>query len=165
MSGVTFNDGGYSGRQYDPTRLRSTAKEIAHVLPWLMRHTGAEAVAVTGKSGLSLAFATLMLVDFPLIVVRKRGENTHGSSIEGTEGVAVHRYLILDDFVASGTTVKTVVDDLTRYGLMSRYGAAPQCVGVLQYDSVHGDRDSVLTEEGRVRTYTTTKLMRGGVAA
>jgi hypothetical protein len=141
-------DGGYSARQYNPESLRDTAKRIAAVLPQLMQHTGAQAVAVTGKSGLSLAFATLMLVDFPLIVVRKRGENTHGSSIEGTPGVSVQNYLILDDFVASGATVQTIVTDLARYGVMqSPTYTPPKCVGVLQYDTCDSRSRDVGTEE------------------
>lgn len=145
---MRFTDGGYSHRQYNPEALRSTAQRIAAVLPKLMEYTGAEAVAVTGKSGLSLAFATMMLVDFPLIVVRKRGENTHGSSIEGTPGKSITKYLILDDFIASGNTVHTIVDDLARYGLMGSDGLKGDCVGVLQYDT-SDSRSRPVHHEGR----------------
>lgn len=126
-----FNDGGYSANQFNTTLLRKTAKRIAAHLPKRMEATGAQAVAVTGKSGISLAFATLMLIDFPIIVVRKRGENSHGNPVEGTPDVDVGKYLILDDFVSSGQTVRNIVELIEEVS----YGRAtqPRCVGVIQY--------------------------------
>ena len=128
-----FSDGGYSDVQFNTARLRVKAHEIAAILPEMMYKLGADAVAVTGKSGLSLAFATLMLIDFPLIVVRKRGENSHGNPIEGTRSVDVRKYIILDDFVSSGDTVKTMVDSIDEM-VDSAMNVMPlRCVGVLQY--------------------------------
>lgn len=129
-----FSDGGYSDVQFNTTHLRAKAHEIAAILPEMMHRLGADAVAVTGKSGLSLAFATLMLIDFPLIVVRKRGENSHGNPIEGTPSADVRKYIILDDFVASGGTVKTVVRSIDEIYDSSMSSSGPmRCVGVLQY--------------------------------
>ena len=128
---MKINESGYAAMMYDALRLRETAAKLAQYLPELMQQTGATAVAVTGKSGIALAFATLMLLDFPLIVVRKRGENSHGAPIEGTPG-SVQRYLILDDFVASGDTVARIIGELEQYAEM-RDELEPKCVGVLQY--------------------------------
>lgn len=135
---MRFYSGGYSGAQYCPAQLRKRAKHLAVRIPELMKQTGAQAIVVTGKSGISLAFATLMLIDFPLVVVRKEEENAHGSSVEGLDGVDVDKYLILDDFVASGATVRRVVDKLERYGFTGDPVAdadlvALTCVGVVMY--------------------------------
>lgn len=128
-----FSDGGYSEVQFNTALLRDKAHEVAAILPEMMNRLGADAVAVTGKSGLSLAFATLMLIDFPLIVVRKRGENSHGNPIEGDPSVDVRKYIILDDFVSSGDTVKTMVGSIDEM-VGSAINAKPlRCVGVLQY--------------------------------
>lgn len=144
---MRFNDGGYSETQYCPRKLREAAQLVAKLLPCIMRETGAQAVAVTGKSGLSLAFATLMLIDFPLIVVRKRGENSHGSNIEGTCGVDVDKYLILDDFVSSGSTVRTIVQELELYNESIAPYDEPtheiRCVGVVEYKKFGGSTRSV----------------------
>lgn len=158
MSGVVFNDGGYSDTQYDNAKLREAAKLVAAKLPLIMRETGAQAVAVTGKSGLSLAFAALMLIDFPLIVVRKRGENSHGANIEGTSGIEVEKYLILDDFVSSGRTVRTIVEELEMYAAQRACDGGDRrdirCVGVVEYrrsggtPSMHGLGGSGYTVPG-----------------
>lgn len=137
---MQLNTGGYSRVQYNPEELRGTAKQVAKVLPKLMQELGANTVAVTGKSGLALAFATLMLIDFPLMVVRKRGEMTHGSPIEGPEGHVVGNYIILDDFISSGTTVRTMIDQINEYQEVNwEYGfIKPVCVGVLEYKKERG---------------------------
>lgn len=129
-----FFDGGYSEVQFNTASLRAKAHELAAVLPEMMHRLEADAVAVTGKSGLSLAFATLMLIDFPLIVVRKRGENSHGNPIEGTPSVDVRKYIILDDFVSSGSTIKTMVGSIDEmYDSSMSSSGSMRCVGVLQY--------------------------------
>lgn len=127
-----FSDGGYSSRQYDPSELRQTAQRLAIRIPELMKRSGAQAVAVTGKSGMSLAFATLMLIDFPLIVVRKRGENSHGAPIEGTHSVDVRRYLVLDDFTDTGATVRSIMHQIDEQA-EGKGEFAPECVGALMY--------------------------------
>lgn len=125
-------DGGYSRNQYDVALLRARAKEIAECLPKIMRRVDADAVVVTGKSGISLAFATLMLIDFPLVVVRKRGENSHGNPIEGKDCTTLTRYLILDDFVSSGTTVTNIMESIQDYA-EARGKECPNLVGIVEY--------------------------------
>lgn len=105
----TVSSGGYSRHQYTAAALRSVAKTVAAAIPELLERFNADAVVVTGKSGHSVAFAALMLVDFPLCVVRKESDQSHGRSVEGPDGLQVRRYIILDDFVASGTTVRKCV--------------------------------------------------------
>lgn len=127
-----FHDGGYLGAEYDPIKLREIVSRLAGAIPFYMEACKADAIVVTGKSGVSVAFAALTAIDFPLIVVRKRGETTHGSPIEGTGGVDVKRYLILDDFVSSGSTVREVVARLDEAAALK--GSGPiSCVGVLEY--------------------------------
>lgn len=127
-----LSTGGYSSRQYDSNRLRRTAQHLATELPRIMAETGADTIAVTGKSGLSLAFATLMLIDFPLTVVRKRNEMSHGNQIEGKDSHRVRHYLILDDFVDSGATVRNIVSIVEERAEFSGC-ATPECVGVVTY--------------------------------
>lgn len=131
---MNLNDGGYSTVQYTPSRLRAKAAQLAELIPKAMAETGADAVCVTGKSGIALAFATLMLVDFPLVVVRKRGEKTHGSMIEGENGTSFTKYLILDDFIASGMTLDSIVDIIDQQAEV-RNVATPKLVGVVLYSS------------------------------
>lgn len=128
MHGVHLRDSGYSHAQFNTLALRDLAYRLSVRIPQLMRELSATSVAVTGKSGISLAFATLMLCDFPLIVVRKPGENSHGNDVEGTPGTLHSRYILLDDFVGSGATLRRVMHETTK-----RFSGELACVGVLQY--------------------------------
>lgn len=130
-----FNSAGYSGSCYNPLQLRANAAQMAAIIPKMMEETGAEFVVVTGKSGLSVAYATLMLIDFPLVVVRKDGENSHGSAIEGDDRTTFYgnKYLILDDFVASGRTVQTIHHKMEMYQRYNNEDAPLRCVAVLEY--------------------------------
>lgn len=114
---------GYNAMQYDPDQFRETVRAVASVLPRIMRELDADTVVVTGKSGVSVAFAASMLIDFPLVVVRKPTENSHGRAIEGPSGHEVRNYIILDDFVETGATVERTVDAMR----------TACCVGVVQY--------------------------------
>lgn len=141
-----FHSAGYAGSQYNSYELRNTAARMAALIPALMKHTGAEFIVVTGKSGIMMAYATLMLIDFPLVVVRKDNENSHGSSVEGRSGMDMSKYLVLDDFTASGCTVQTIMDKLSLYSTdrwdrdLDRVvvDKAVECVGVLQYGQQYG---------------------------
>ena len=137
MQPMIIRGNGYSQHQFDHGSLRATARRLAETLPVLLSQYDAQAVAVTGKSGMSVAFATMMLTDIPLIVVRKRGENSHGEMIEGVVGIRVRRYIILDDFVSSGATVRTVVRDIDDYCRVQHF-QRPEPVAVACYYSGGG---------------------------
>lgn len=123
---------GYSGHEHRPGYFRSIVHRVADALPDVMHQYEADAVVVTGKSGISVAFAALMLIDFPLVIVRKPGENSHGFRVEGPEGAVLRRYIILDDFVSSGATVTRVrqqlIDEADRFSAQR-----PRLVAVAVY--------------------------------
>lgn len=122
---MRIQDPGY-GNGYSAEGVRRTAALLARDIPVMLANYDATHIVVTGKSGVSAAYAALMLVDFKLCVVRKPGESSHGMGIEG-EG-EVGRYILLDDFVSSGATVRRV-----REALESEYHTGPKMVAVLTY--------------------------------
>jgi hypothetical protein len=99
---------------------------VASELPGFMRSVDATHAVVRGSSGLSVAFGLRMLSDLRIVVARKPGENSHGDAVSavGSSSEDLHRYVILDDFVSSGSTVAGIVRDLD--------GA--QCVGLFLYN-------------------------------
>lgn len=123
---IKVSSGGYCNFNYNAARLRDKAKLVARVIPALVEQYKADAVVVTGKSGHSVAFAALMFADFPLVVVRKETDQSHGLRIEGPDGLHVQRFLILDDFVDSGNTVNRIVNAM---------GGHTECVGIVEYGS------------------------------
>ena len=108
---------GYSG-QYSTELVRGHARNVAEHILQLLRNCDAQAVVVTGHSGSSIAHAALMLVEFPLVMVRKATdlESSHGELIEGPQGFSFNRYVFLDDFVATGRTLEYVNDVLSDKG-------------------------------------------------
>lgn len=103
-----LSDGGYSRAQFDAAELRKVVASLSLAIPHYLKEANADGIVVTGKSGISMAFATLSHIDFPLVVVRKEGENSHGSKIEGRERINYRRLLALDDFVSSGATIQAM---------------------------------------------------------
>lgn len=121
----TFYNTSYSALGLTRGHFRNLCQRLAEELPDLMFKVGADAIAVRGTSGVSVAFGLRMLSDIQTIVVKKEGENSHGSSVTavGDDFADVARYLIVDDFVATGATV---------HAIRQRMGRA-ECVGVLSY--------------------------------
>lgn len=123
--------------QYKLSEVRERAEYAASAISDMMAETGATSVVVHGNSGVSCGFAALMLsaVDFNIVLLRKDNDNSHGSPIEGPQGHLLGRYIILDDFVATGRTMNLIrykIDTLyQQYGL--RDTLAPECVGLVLY--------------------------------
>lgn len=93
---------------------------------------GVKSFVVHGNSGVSVAFAALALHDFDLFLVRKDNDNSHGSPIEGPSGVDMQDYMILDDQVSSGETVRRIIRKIVQLHRASGY-KPPVCLGVGLY--------------------------------
>ena len=131
---MRLTDGGYNEIQYNREQLLKTVQRLQVSLPKAMKETGADTVVVTGKSGIALAFALQMVMDFNLVVVRKPGEGSHGAPVEGRSGNDMFNYIILDDFISTGNTLHRVITSLTEYATY-RGAIPPKCVGALMYKS------------------------------
>lgn len=118
----------YSALGCSPAQFRSLCTKLAYFIPSLLERLEAEVVVVRGTSGVSVAFGVYMLTDVPFVVARKSGENSHGGQISnvGERSREFSSYIILDDFVCSGRTVRGILDDLPD----------AECRGVLTYSSL-----------------------------
>lgn len=148
---MRFSTGGYSSAQYDNYQLRAVVKNLVKAIPYYLKAMNATGIVVQGKSGLSMAFATLSHIDFPLIVVRKAGENSHGNKIEASSLIDHNRLLILDDFVASGDTFRRIEKDLNDYAEGTRWQHPspdhPEIVGALLWSSGLGGENVRLKDK------------------
>lgn len=131
----------YSGYAtgYSQDSVRVRAKFAAKAIKELMAETGADSVVVHGNSGVSCGFAALMYENFPLILLRKDNDNSHGAPIEGPSGHNVLRYLILDDFIDSGATMERIKAKIV--ALDEQRGdclPTPECVGIVLYGHYMG---------------------------
>lgn len=139
---------GYAAFMYDSVQFCTTVKRIAAALPDLMEDAAADFIAVTGKSGIAVAFALHLLVPNLNIVVVRKGEFTHGAEIEGSTGNGT-RYLFLDDLIDSGSTIRRVLATLNREGM--------ECAGAVVYAHGAGSsyREHLMPAHSEIKTVIT----------
>lgn len=134
MSHITIGRTHYSALALTAENFRKLCQTLVqHVIP-AAKKMGAEAIAVRGTSGLSVAFGMRMLTDFPIIVCRKDGETSHSAhpisvvweDPDQYSYAMLRKYVILDDMVSSGSTVRGIARDLKD----------AECVGVFTYQDL-----------------------------
>ena len=93
-----------------------------------------DVIVVSGVSGIVVGAPVALALGIPLIVVRKdEDKNAHhlGGEIINVRDLMRQRYLIVDDFVCSGRTVKFIQDKIANH---PRHAInPPEYVGVYQY--------------------------------
>ncbi len=96
-----------------------------------------DAIAFRGMSGAAIAYPVSAIAGYHLIGVRKR-RKSHGASVEGSENRNIRRYIIIDDFVGDGATVRAIVRAIEKE--LSYYDEedASKCVGIALYAPVSG---------------------------
>lgn len=99
----------------------------------LLRHVKFDTIVFRGFSGAVVGPAVALRLRKPWALIRKEGADTH--SCKCIEGIVQGDYVIIDDFVATGTTIRKIV---TACG-------NNRCVGAYFYDYLWAD--SVSTRE------------------
>ena len=84
-----------------------------------------DSIVVRGHSGMLIAPIIAHLLNKPIAFVRKKNESTHSSM--SIEGIVLDKYIIIDDFIDTGATIKEI-DITTR-----RVHSKAQLVGVYLY--------------------------------
>ena len=75
------------------------------------KQTEFDAIAFRGLSGALIAPSVADQLGKKLIAIRKPDDGSHGTSVEGETSET--QYIILDDFVSSGSTVRAIIDAIT----------------------------------------------------
>lgn len=114
---------------HGPRHLKRTIKSLCRLIQ--QKKIQFDAIAFRGYSGSLLAVPVALQMDKHLVIVRKPREMSHGDPVEGK----VHRrYIIVDDHISSGNTVKSIVRTIDKWS--KRYS---KCVGIVlarQYSSI-----------------------------
>ena len=124
---------------YDPDRIHAFATEVGNKIPKFMAMLDVDTMVMHGNSGISIGFAAVALmrnanVRTPkLAVVRKDNDSSHGDPIEGSD--VIGDYFILDDFVATGNTIRRVTSKIALLANQRGLSTAPKCKGVLVYST------------------------------
>jgi len=92
-----------------------------------------DSIAARGLSGTLVSSPVCIAINKNLVVVRK-GESSHGYSVEAA--VCPERYIIIDDFLDTGATIKAIIDRIS-----STHHEA-KCVGVVLYQQYVNDMAS-----------------------
>jgi adenine/guanine phosphoribosyltransferase-like PRPP-binding protein len=126
---------------FETKKFRKLVPDVVKEVRKFRRNTPFDAIAFTGTSGSALAYALSYELNIPLICVRKDETAHYKDNVEGMMNAKT--YLIVDDFIATGKTIKHIRDTLrTRMkakavGIML-YGACP-------YDNVKWKGVPVIT--------------------
>lgn len=104
-----------------------------------------DAIAVRGTSGLLVGPGVAAKLGTNLIIVRKPNDSSHGSVLEYPNGFSSHikdylnnnlNYIIIDDLVSSGTTVRLIHSTIGK-----NEGWIRKCVGIFLYSWTELDAD------------------------
>ncbi len=126
----------YHKKTYNPRSLKARVNHVVKKLKELHKKVKFDAIAFRGMSGAAIAYPVSMLAGYHLIAVRTELRRDHGKQVEGSSNRNIRRYIILDDFVATGATVRKIVRAIDAEGCNGCN--APQCVGIAVFDSESG---------------------------
>jgi adenine/guanine phosphoribosyltransferase-like PRPP-binding protein len=112
-------------------------KETLRIAAKTLRKYEFDAIAFTGMSGALLAPTLALRLEKNLLMVRKPGDSHSGMRVEGDK--AALRYVIVDDFMASGRTVRTILKEVADFAWNA------QCIGVCEAVSYDKEIDHEIT--------------------
>lgn len=99
----------YTHAVFDPNRFSDLVCSMVTRIEEIQRLTGVTALAACGNSGLPLVGAIAALMRMPFYAVRKGRDPGHDSrKVNGFTPLGGCSYLIIDDLISSGTTVKKI---------------------------------------------------------
>lgn len=128
----------YHNETFRPQSLASRVKRVAKNLVKLRKKLKFDAIAFRGSSGSSLAFPVSVMTGIDLIYVRKEKQH-HGMPVEGTSK-NVRRYIILDDFISRGDTMRSILGAINHLN-KDEYDEKEHahCVGIALWDVCRAD--------------------------
>lgn len=114
---------------YPVIRVEELRKTITGCLAVLQRYEF-DALAFAGNSGALITPSLALALDKTMLMVRKPGVNCH--SAHGVEGdLGARKYIIVDDIISSGATVKNIVKQI------SLVAPTAKCLGVLEFERIN----------------------------
>lgn len=119
----------YLEKVMDPQNLPKVVRRFACVVR--KSKIEFEAIAFRGMSGALVAPMLAHHMKKGLLVVRKPSEQSHGAKVEGM--IDAERYIIVDDFISSGKTVKEIQETIHHYRKAINEPVSAKCVGIFLY--------------------------------
>lgn len=111
---MTRKQANYKGSSYMKSFLEvETLKPIVENVVEKLKKKKFDTIAYRGQSGALIAPIVALRMGKGLILVRKDEDSTH--SLYKTEGAIAKRYVIIDDFIASGRTAQAIVKGVAEH--------------------------------------------------
>jgi len=119
----------YLWKFFDPGKMRNIISDMKNMI--VESEVEFDAIACRGVSGLLIASPLCVAMNRPLIIVRKGISGTHSSArVEGYLPSEL-RYVIVDDFIETGTTVYTIIRRIReQYKNSKPHRMSARCVGL-----------------------------------
>lgn len=124
---------GYGWAGMHPSDLAAKIKKAVEYFGVLKSKMKIDAIAYTGSSGAAIAFPLAIAHEIPIIYVRKEGERSHGTEIECNYTEEIETYIVVDDFIATGNTIRRVMSKIKDRAKRFSWDG-PECLGVLVFD-------------------------------
>jgi len=145
---------GYGWTTHNPEswtkKIQLTAVKVQH----LREEMGFKALACCGSSGMMAAAVLTVALDIPVIYVRKQNENSHGSSVESNSvGIAIPKYLIVDDFACTGATLDRIVEGIEKFADRNNM-VRPECMGAFMYNETSTSKTQNTPAGRRIKIFT-----------
>lgn len=136
----------YLARYLSGEKLKERVELIEEIFPY--KDLDFDTIAVRGNSGLLLGSILAYKWNKDIIIIRKTEEASHGTGVEGW-GIN-QNILIVDDFIESGNTVRTVCDKVLNHC------DSPTIVGIILYsggDSESFEDDYLVEDNYKIRCW------------
>jgi adenine/guanine phosphoribosyltransferase-like PRPP-binding protein len=131
---------------FPPARLATKLKIATMGLGEHIEQLKPDALAYSGHSGAAFAFIAGVFHQLPIINVRKVGEQSHGSAIDSNSTEPIRTYLVVDDFINTGATVKHIIRSIDRAA--AKYNNhRPKCMGIFLYASEPSCRNRIYIDD------------------
>lgn len=95
----------------DPSKLADIVHEATKFLS--RRRDRFDGIVVRGVSGMLVGTIVAYKMKVPLLIVRKKDGSHSKMSIEGSDRIS--RYVIIDDFIDSGATMRKIIKEVGRF--------------------------------------------------
>jgi adenine/guanine phosphoribosyltransferase-like PRPP-binding protein len=124
----------YMAHTHNTGLIRGTVDRIVSALTELRKRTPFDAIAFRGMSGASVCYPVSYLTGLPLFNVRKLDVSGHsGWFVEGPARGDLERYVIVDDLIASGATMREIIFRMGEHAHLS----TEACAGIVLYAEPH----------------------------
>lgn len=106
----------YYRKAFDPNTFQSTVKVLVEkVTEMVAKDPQIKAIAASGNSGVPVAAAAAFASGLALTVVRKKNEPLTHSATRVTGYIGPGKYIIVDDLISSGATMRHVVTSIDEF--------------------------------------------------